>query len=219
MISVSANQTFRRGRPSVEQSAQVKGRLFEKAWQLLQESGFGGFTFDKLATYANVGKATIYSRFSSKYDFLEQMTEFKAREIRMNIERPAESKSFSLKFEIHCLRILDFLSSNEHVLLERLIDQLEEHRLHLPSSVRRAHYNRIVKDTEVFLNNLCNECGVHIHNLSFAAKFWLEAVTGHAAFCRKLMDGKDDNAIWGRQFSDAFFKAFVEENQLEQRAC
>ena len=56
-----------RGRP---RSAQVDEAVLRTARELLAEEGYGGFSIDRLAARAGVGKAAVYRRWSSRAEIV-----------------------------------------------------------------------------------------------------------------------------------------------------
>ena len=68
-----AQRLVKRGRPSIAEAEQLSGKILEASWQVLLETGFDGFTFDRVARHAHIGKATIYSRFANKRELMETL--------------------------------------------------------------------------------------------------------------------------------------------------
>jgi hypothetical protein len=66
----SESRAVRRGRPSAAEAEQIVGRILEASWDVLLAEGFEGFTFDRVARHAHIGKATIYSRFANKRELM-----------------------------------------------------------------------------------------------------------------------------------------------------
>jgi AcrR family transcriptional regulator len=54
------------GRPSLEEAAQLQGRILDAAAHLFFEHGYGETSIEAIAAYAGIGKLTIYRRFADK---------------------------------------------------------------------------------------------------------------------------------------------------------
>lgn len=53
--------------------SQRRASILEAAWQVADKRGFSGFSLEKVATQAEIGRATIYSYFDSLDDLIEEM--------------------------------------------------------------------------------------------------------------------------------------------------
>lgn len=69
MPSSSSNMSDRRrGRPPASQAGQFDERILQVATSLFLRRGFGRTTLDLVAQHAEVGKSSLYNRYSSKGD-------------------------------------------------------------------------------------------------------------------------------------------------------
>jgi AcrR family transcriptional regulator len=57
-----------RGRPKLEDVAQIESRLLEVALQEFLAEGYGGTSLSRIVKAAGISKTTLYTRFSSKED-------------------------------------------------------------------------------------------------------------------------------------------------------
>lgn len=60
-----------RGRPRLEDVAEIENKLLDVALQEFMEHGYGGTSVTKIVKKARVSKTTIYSRFASKQDLFQ----------------------------------------------------------------------------------------------------------------------------------------------------
>lgn len=68
------------GRLSAEAAAELPDRLLDAAFRQFTEHGFAGATMDQIAKRAGASTKTLYSRFDSKSEILEEV-------IRRNVQR------------------------------------------------------------------------------------------------------------------------------------
>jgi AcrR family transcriptional regulator len=197
----------KRGRPSVAEAEQLSGKILDASWDVLLAEGFESFTFDRIARHAHIGKATIYSRFASKYDLLHALLR---RRIDMRRDFIMAQGAGLPLIEAFCLRaaeMLTLLSSPDGKLLERLIDWLDEEKLAVGQPrVRDVAYREAIDSiSESFAQS--NASGeTRIADIRQAAEFWLEGLLGHAR--RRDSQGeapRAENEAWSRIYAHYFF--------------
>jgi AcrR family transcriptional regulator len=112
-MGTTSGERPRRGRP---RDPDAEPRIRRYAVQLLLKRGFEGMTVDDVAEAAGVGKATIYRRWASKDELVnDAMTELFAIEIP-----DADTGSIAGDLRQVYLRALQFVNTKEGVALIRL---------------------------------------------------------------------------------------------------
>jgi AcrR family transcriptional regulator len=201
-----ANTISRRGRPSIEDAQRLPARILEAGWEVLREHGFEAFTFDRVARHAHIGKATIYTRFPSKREFLEALLAHKSTERSLKIMStgaglPAE--------EVFCLRaaaIMEVLQSTDGLMMERLVDWCDQEFGDNQYRYRHAMYADAIENVSVELAEISLEQGIPLANPEQAARFWIEGVLGHVRMAGAApAPGREENELWARDFSAFFF--------------
>lgn len=196
----------RRGRPSVAEAEQLSGKILDAAWEILLQSGFENFTFDRVARHARIGKATIYSRFIGKRELMHalMLRRIDARRAMLM----AEGSDLPLK-EAFCLRaarVLGMLHTPEQILLERLIDWFDQESGSGKAGTRAMAYRGAVTAVMEQLQAANSAGNSRIANIEQAARFWLEGILGHARITES--EGATDPAQheqWAAQFTEFFF--------------
>jgi AcrR family transcriptional regulator len=162
----------RRGRPSVAQAEALSGRILDASWDVLLASGFEGFTFDRVARHAHIGKATIYSRFPGKIELMRALLQ---RRVAKRADYFRQSGSDLPIEDAFCLRAANtvkMLFSPDGVLLERLIDWMEQETGE-GLRMRVEAYRNAIESIGHSLAELypAPELG---------ARLWIEGLMGHA---------------------------------------
>lgn len=170
----------RRGRPSVAEAEALPGRILDAAWDVLLDSGFDSFTFDRVARHAHIGKATIYSRFANKIDLMRALLLQRVALRTSTVQALGDNLPLEQAFALRAADIMKSLFSADGVLLERLIDWVDQE---LPvgqiSARALAYHNAIESITAMLRDGLARE-GLHVADVPRAARLWLEGVIGHA---------------------------------------
>ncbi|MDF8333857.1 TetR/AcrR family transcriptional regulator [Novosphingobium cyanobacteriorum] len=197
----------RRGRPSVAEAGQLSGRILDASWEVLLAEGFESFTFDRVAKHARIGKATIYSRFSNKYDLMHALLH-RRNEMRREF---ILALGVGLPFlEAQCVRgakIVEMLTSPDGKLAERLVDWLDQEKGGLPESGVRAEIWRDAIESIARTFAEADAGGeASIPDVCSAARFWLEGLLGHA----RVMDSQgpvseECHQEWARNYVRFFF--------------
>lgn len=197
----------KRGRPSVAEAGQLSGKILDASWEVLLAEGFESFTFDRVAKHARIGKATIYSRFSSKYELMHALL-VRRNELRRNF---ILALGVGLPFlEAHCVRgaqIVEMLTSRDGKLTERLVDWLDQEKGGLPEAGVRAEVWRDAIESIAGTFAEANASGeASIPDVVGAARFWLEGLLGHA----RVMDSQgpvspECHQEWARNYVRFFF--------------
>ena len=196
----------KRGRPSLEEAQRLPARILEAGWEVLRDHGFEAFTFDRVARHAHIGKATIYTRFAVKREFLEALLAHKTIERRLEIMKLGAGLPVVDAFCIRAAAIMRVLHSAEGRMMERLVDWCDQEFGNEEVNYRQAMY----ADALVSISEEIREAA-HVQNLELAdpglaARFWLEGLLGHARFTGSIKEIDDRaNEEWARAYSEFFF--------------
>ena len=199
----------RGGRPSAEEAELLPERMFEAAWELLLDQGFEGFSFDKLARYARIGKPTIYSRFANKEEFLRSLLEYRVTKHQAEVTSLAEDMPFTDAMALMAtLAVAKFLSA-EGRLVDRLMDWLDHEGDPSRRSVRRWAFENALGYGENLIEAANVRGEISVTDVPSAARFFLEGIVGHARMsdAREPVD-MDAHKDWAERYSRVILKAF-----------
>lgn len=205
--NAGSGRIVKRGRPSVAEAQRLPDQILDAGWQVLLDEGFEGFTFDRLARHARVGKATIYSRFPNKRAFLLALVNYYLANRRAEIQsQPLDLPLVDTMASI-AAQMLDMLFSRDGLLFERLIDWLDQEGGGTESAVRRDSYGKALETIERLLLCFVERGETMIDDVPRAARFWVEGMIGHARLAGSQgYRSPDDNARWARDYAAFFFK-------------
>ncbi|WP_255504701.1 TetR/AcrR family transcriptional regulator [Novosphingobium sp. EMRT-2] len=202
----SESRAVRRGRPSAAEAEQIVGRILEASWDVLLAEGFEGFTFDRVARHAHIGKATIYSRFANKRELMGALLRYRIEAQHAHISATGADLPPIEAFTARSTEVLSLLLSPDGILQERLIDWMDQEGDGECGEVRTAIYRHSLVAIEALIHK-ANATGlVHIHDPAAAAEFWLEGLVGHARVTRA--DENWDRAAherWSHKYVHFFF--------------
>lgn len=200
---------MRRGRPSVAEAEALSGRILDASWQVLLSGGFEGFSFDRVARHAHIGKATIYSRFPGK---LELMRALLARRVGQRIEAiEAQGSNLPLEaaFRLRAADTIAMLFSPDGLLTERLIDWLEQESGadgRLRAKVYAFVLESIVRTLQLPREGDAQALSLSPAQTARAARLWLEGLLGHARLA--VSEGDSSPAAiarWAADYARFFF--------------
>lgn len=80
------------GRPSLEESEQLNGRILDAASELFTKNGYGETSIEAIAAHAGVGKLTLYRRFENKDVLFQAVAIRLAEESRAALTKVGESE-------------------------------------------------------------------------------------------------------------------------------
>lgn len=184
-------------------------RMFEAAWELLLSQGFEGFSFDKLARYARIGKPTIYSRFANKEEFLRSLLEYRVAKHQAEVTSLAEDLPFTDAMALMAtLAVAKFLSA-EGRLVDRLMDWLDHEGDPERRSVRRWAFENAFALGQNLIQSANERGEIKVADVPAAARFFLEGIVGHARMsdAREPVD-MEEHRQWAEQYSQVILKAF-----------
>lgn len=216
----SASAQVRRGRPSLEEARQLPSRILDAAWQVLCQSGFEAFTFDRLARHARIGKATIYARFSGKRELLEALLARKLEERSLRIMAIGAGLPLQEAFCMRAAAIMDVLHSHEGQMMERLVDWCDQEFGDAEHSYRQAMYADAIENVSAELGVIARQQGLTISDPGLAARFWIEGVLGHVRMVGASRPPlPSETQAWARAYSDFFFAGLRNAASITDRAA
>lgn len=197
------------GRPSAEEAELLPERMFEAAWELLLQQGFEGFSFDKLARHARIGKPTIYARFANKEAFLRALLQHRIAAYQSEITTLAEDLPFADALKLMALRAVMRFQSDEGRLTDRLVDWLEHEGDPKAGSVRQWAFANGRQRGEGLMRAAVERGEVAISDIPLAAQFFLEGVVGHARMGNiAAEDAVAQHERWANDYSAMILRAF-----------
>lgn len=200
---------IRRGRPSLEEAQRLPSRILQAGWEVLAEHGFEGFTFDRIARHAHIGKVTIYNRFAGKAEFLEALLKFKVKERRMSILAVGADLPLIEGFCSRAVAVVEIMLSPEGVMMERLLDWCEQEFGDGDTNYRLAMYEGALLHIESQLKESASKQGFVVRDVPLAARFWIEGLLGHARFLGSVRKfDRDETERWARSYSEFYFSAW-----------
>ncbi|MBF9151483.1 TetR/AcrR family transcriptional regulator [Novosphingobium jiangmenense] len=201
-----AGTAAKRGRPSLEEAQRLPARILEAGWEVLRDHGFEAFTFDRVARHAHIGKATIYSRFAGKREFLEALLAHKTVERRLEIMKLGAGLPLMDSFCMRAAAVMHVLHSPEGRMMERLVDWCDQEFGNGEMNYRQAMYIDALTNITDELREIAHEQNLALAEPELAARFWLEGLLGHARLEGPV--GEIDaaaNERWARAYSEFFF--------------
>lgn len=204
----AAEVSGRRGRPSLEEAQRLPERILEAGWEVLAAHGFEHFTYDRVSRHARIGKVTIYNRFPGKADFLAALLKFKVHQRRMSIMAIGEGLPLVESFCKRAVAVVEILISPEGVMMERLVDWCDQEFGNDEVNHRHAMYEESLVHIETELRQAVADKTLVIHDVSLAARFWLEGLIGHVRFLGNVRAfNREETESWARSYSEFFFAA------------
>lgn len=201
-----ATTISRRGRPSLEEAQRLPTRILEAGWDVLLEHGFEAFTFDRVARHARIGKATIYTRFSSKREFLEALLALKTSERRLKFMAIGAGLPAEEAFCLRAAEIMETLQSTDGLMMERLVDWCDQEFGDNTYAYRSAMYAEAIDSVGEELAQLASERQIALGNPELAARFWIEGILGHVRMAGAApQPSREETERWARAYSEFFF--------------
>lgn len=212
-----ATTISRRGRPSLEEAQRMPARILEAGWDMLREHGFEAFTFDRVARHAHIGKATIYTRFASKREFLEALLAHKMAERKIRILGIGSGMPPEEAFCQRAVAVMEVLNSPDGVMMERLVDWCDQEFGENQECFRQAMYADAIENVSAELAEIAGEHGLFVADPELAARFWIEGLLGHARMAGpEPFRRSDETERWARAYSDFFFAGLRNSASLNQ---
>lgn len=212
-----AGANVKRGRPSLEEAQRLPARILEAGWEVLRDHGFEAFTFDRLARHARIGKATIYTRFASKREFLEALLAHKTVERRLKIMKLGEGLPLIDLFCLRAAAVMHVLHSPEGRMMERLVDWCDQEFGNGEMNFRQAMYADALTNITDELRQIAIEQKLVLAEPDLAARFWLEGLLGHARLEGPVGEIDDDaNEHWARAYSEFFFASLRHSGKITE---
>jgi AcrR family transcriptional regulator len=178
-ISCCPMPGIRRGRPSIAEAEALSGRILDASWDVLLLNGFEGFTFDRVARHAHIGKATIYSRFPGKVELMRALLQKRLEWRSDYLAQQGSDLPLEEAFRARAAGTIKMLFSPDGVLLERLIDWLDQETGEGQSIRVTAYRNAVVMIEQSFAGQVMAD-GTPVGDADRAARLWLEGLIGHA---------------------------------------
>ncbi len=212
---LSGRTAAKRGRPSLEEAQRLPARILEAGWEVLRDQGFEAFTFDRVARHAHIGKATIYTRFAGKREFLEALLAHKTVERRLEIMKLGEGMPLIEAFCLRAAAVIHVLNSAEGRMMERLVDWCDQEFGSDELNYRQAMYADALSNITDELCEAAREENLEIADAELAARFWLEGLLGHARLegSAPTID-EEANARWARAYSEFFFAGLRQSGSI-----
>ena len=208
-VTKSAAPKTRGGRPSAAEAELLPERMFEAAWELLLEQGFEGFTFDKLAKQARIGKPTIYARFSNKEEFLRALLERRIMGYQEEVTALAEDLSFRDVLTLMAMRVVVKFLSEEGRLMDRLIDWLEYEGDPSKPSMRKWAFESARNRGEAIITAAVERGEIVISDIPLAAQTFLEGIIGHARMSQvREPTNLEPHQRWAETYVAVILRAF-----------
>jgi len=114
-------------------------QIMQAARQLLLKEGILGLTMESVAREAQVSKTTLYKRYANRQQLIEAVLDFQTDFFTESLKLPVSSEEEAkLCLEDACVRLLDYLLSEEQVCLLKLVQAGES----ISSSQRLDWYQR-----------------------------------------------------------------------------
>lgn len=207
--TTSPTPKTRGGRPSAAEAELLPERMFDAAWELLLEQGFEGFTFDKLAKQARIGKPTIYARFSNKEEFLRALLAHRIVSYQEEVTSVADGLSLREAFELMALKAVLKFVSGEGRLMDRLMDWLEYEGDPSKPSLRRWAFDNARARGEEIIKAGMDRGEVYISDPAHAAQTFLEGIVGHARMSPvREPTNIEPHQRWAEQYVAVILRAF-----------
>lgn len=201
-----ATMASRRGRPSFEEAQRLPHRILEAGWEVLREHGFEAFTFDRVARAAHIGKATIYTRFAGKREFLEALLALKMAERSLKIMNIGAGLPREEAFCLRAVAVIGVLSSPDGLMMERLVDWCDQEFGESDNCYRQAMFADAIRNVSAELAEAARQQQLPLRNPDQAARFWIEGLLGHARLVGAAHPpGRAETERWARAYSDFFF--------------
>lgn len=209
--------TAKRGRPSLEEAQRLPARILEAGWEVLRDHGFEAFTFDRVARHARIGKATIYTRFAGKREFLEALLAQKTVERSLRIMKLGEGLPMIESFCVRAAAIMHVLHSPEGRMMERLVDWCDQEFGNGEMNYRQAMYVEALSSITEEISEAAHQQNIEIADPGLVARFWLEGLLGHARL-ENPSEALDESANqeWARAYSEFFFAGMRHSGAIKE---
>lgn len=173
---------------------------------MLAEHGFDGLTFDRIARHARIGKATIYSRFTSKQAFLNALLKHKVEQRRVTIMAVGADLPLIESFCQRAVAVVALMLSPDGLMMERLVDWCDQEFGNDDINYRHAMFAHALVNIEAELRAAAAKDDVTIPDAPLAARFWLEGLLGHTRLMGTTQAfDQHETEKWARSYSAFFF--------------
>ncbi len=205
-VEIDGVAASRRGRPSLEEAQRLPIRILEAGWEVLAQHGFDGFTFDRIARHARIGKATIYSRFTSKQAFLDALLKLKVEQRRVSIRSVGADLPLIDAFCQRAVAVVELMLSPDGVMMERLVDWCDQEFGDGQVNYRHAMFEHALINIEAELREAAAKENFRIPDFALAARFWMEGLLGHTRLMGSAQAfDREDTEKWAQSYSAFFF--------------
>ncbi len=196
----------RRGRPSLEEAQRLPARILEAGWEVLAQHGFDGFTFDRIARHARIGKATIYSRFTSKQAFLDALLKYKVDQRRVSVMSVGADLPLMEAFCQRAVAVVELMLSPDGLMMDRLLDWCDQEFGDCQVNYRHAMFDQALESIEAKLREAAARDDVQITDFPLTARFWMEGLLGHIRLMGSVRAfDRAETEKWARSYSEFFF--------------
>lgn len=118
---MTQNHTPRRGRPAVPE-AELRAKIQQAAFQLLQEQGYAAASIDEIARVAGVAKKTIYRFHSNKDALIEHIIlDWSSTNVLPELASPQNADEVMATLEQFFLRLAERVLSTRQVALYKFL--------------------------------------------------------------------------------------------------
>ncbi|WP_312242379.1 TetR/AcrR family transcriptional regulator [Pantoea sp.] len=118
---MTQNATPRRGRPAVPE-AELRAKIQQAAFQLLQDKGYAAVSIDEIARMAGVAKKTIYRFHSNKDALIEEIIlDWSSTNLLPELAQPRDAGEVIAALEQFFLRLAERVLSMRQVALYKFL--------------------------------------------------------------------------------------------------
>ena len=176
----------------------MSGRILDASWNILLTCGFEGFTFDRVARHAHIGKATIYSRFPGKTELMRALLERRIAQRTEYLLAQGSDLPVEQAFRLRASDTMSVLLAPDGIMTERLIDWLDQETGQGRIVRARAYRNAI----EAIAQSLRDAAA----DPERAARLWFEGMIGHAKVAfHEGASSPADIERWAEDYTRFFF--------------
>jgi AcrR family transcriptional regulator len=168
-----------RGRPKLEDVAEIDGRLLEVALSEFLKHGYGGTSMARIIKAAEISKTTLYSRFASKEDLFRAIT--RRQVYRLATVTPLEAQGARPNLEkglkAYANRMLEISFQGELLEVNRLIHS-EAHRFPELGAAASERTELGIQQVSGFIQTCAQADGVACQDPQGAAEAFIHMIRG-----------------------------------------
>lgn len=168
-----------RGRPKLEDLAELEARLIDAGSQVFFREGYGGATMSEVADVARVSKTTLYSRFPSKADLLRGIveTQLDSWSTGPNHQPAPRRETLEATLRAYGKQVLRAGLSYEFRELNRLM-HAESGRFPEVAELAEHRYDMGAHTIAIEIDHFAERDGVPCRESEAAARFFLTLLAG-----------------------------------------